>query len=245
MTSLKYHRPKTLDEALELLKSGRPLAGGTWLTPNRRGETELVDLQRLGLDTFNVTSDQLQLGAMLRLQDLVTAEKDLPQALIKACRLEAGLNLRNMATLAGSIMAGDGRSPLLVVLLALQASLKFAAIEKQSSLDDLLNDRDQAALIIEVQMARPDRLSYDQVARSPADRPIVGVCVARHGDQISASIGGYGPRPIVIASNENPEAVEQLAASVYENAQDHWASSEYRSEVAGLLTSRLIMEVMN
>jgi len=37
MAALEYHRPKTISEALSLLKQGVPLAGGTILTPNRRG----------------------------------------------------------------------------------------------------------------------------------------------------------------------------------------------------------------
>ena len=127
----------------------------------------------------------------------------------------------------------------------MEASLTFAARAVPLSLDDLLDDREMGGLLTEIQMVQPDALSYDQVARSPADRPIVGACVAKFGDRISASLGGYGPRPVLIASREAPEAVEKLAASAYEEAQDQWASGEYRSSVAGHLMRRLIREVMS
>ena len=49
MSPLQYHRPQNLEEALELLEQGVPLAGGTRLTPDLRSVKALVDLQDLDL----------------------------------------------------------------------------------------------------------------------------------------------------------------------------------------------------
>jgi CO/xanthine dehydrogenase FAD-binding subunit len=243
MSRLKYHRPKTLDETLELLKSGRPLAGGTRLVPNRRDEHELIDLQGLGLDALEVNDDHIKLGAMVRLQDLVASEASLPSALIRACRLEAGLHIRHMATVGGSLMAGDGRSPFLTTMLPMEASLAFAGQETRQSLDELLDDREAGGLLTEIRIRKPDRVVFDQVARSPADRPILCACVVKYEDQYNASLGGYGHRPLLIGFHTEAEELEGLAIAAFAEAQDQWASSEYRSHVAGRLISRLAEQV--
>jgi CO/xanthine dehydrogenase FAD-binding subunit len=243
MSKLKYHRPKTLDEALDLLADGRPLAGGTRLTPDRRAQTELVDLQDLGLDYIEEEDKHFRLGAMLRLQDLTTADIELPVALINSCRLEAGLNIRNVATVGGSIMAGDGRSPFLTVLLALEASLIFAGQDKPQSLDQLLEKRDAPELLMEIQLANAEHIAFEQVARSPADRPIVCACVARYGDGFNASLGGHGRRPIMVASRAKGAGLAELAAAAFTDAEDKWASAEYRADVASRLVDRLVGKV--
>lgn len=243
MSDLIVHRPKSIEEALELLKSGKPLAGGTRLTPGRREESELVDLQELGLDPLDIDPERIRLGSMLRLQELVEAEGGIPSALKKACRLEAGLNLRNMATVGGSVVSADGRSPLLTVLLAMQALLQFAANEEEQTLDDFLNDRRPGRLILSLELPNPEALAYEQVARSPADLPIVCACAARYSDQTCVSLGGYGPRPIMVASGEPAARAGDQSSTAYAEAGDQWASAEYRREVAGLLISRVLEEV--
>jgi len=49
MPELEYHRPKSLQQALELLSRARPLGGGTALTPRRAELDSVMDLQDLGL----------------------------------------------------------------------------------------------------------------------------------------------------------------------------------------------------
>ena len=249
MTSIEYHRPQTLDEALELLEHGVPLAGGTRLTPSLRGVGALVDLQDLDLDQIEATESTLEFGGTATLQGLVDNGSRLPEALIQAARLEAGWNIRNQATVGGTIVTGDGRSPLLTVLLALGAELELAPGGDRISLGDAF-DRGEARaggkLITAIHAANPGRLEYAQVARSPADRPQICVAVVADPSEKLARIalGGYGAHPILLPNGEGLEAKEaaHLAQTMYADAGDQWASAEYRSSAAATLVARLVKQ---
>ena len=125
-----YHRPNTLDEALALLAQPNtlPLGGGTELSHTSES-IEVVDLQALGLDTLSKSGNTLELGATLTLQALLESEH-CPAALKSALKLEAPLNIRNSATVAGTLVAGDGRSTFASVLLALDAKISVSSQAK-------------------------------------------------------------------------------------------------------------------
>lgn len=253
MSDLLYHRPTTLKEALKLLEQGMPLAGGTALIPNLEPEQAVIDLQALGLDTIKKTKKEIRAGATVTLQSLIASGADIPNALTVACHLEANLNLRNMATLGGTIMSADGRSPMMTTLLALNAEVHLEPGGDVIPLDQLLDDRIQdrfSSLIIEVAIPRDARLAYDQVSRAPMDRPIV--CAAVGGiDDLKIVLGGYGLRPQRVAGAEEAlmrgDGIDVAAAAAHEafaKADDQWASGEYRGHVAEVLIRRLLMEVM-
>jgi probable selenate reductase FAD-binding subunit len=253
MSDLQYHRPTTLKEALKLLEKGIPLAGGTALIPDLKPEQTVIDLQALGLDTIKKTKNEIRAGATVTLQTLIDSGADIPAALTAACHLEANLNLRNMATLGGTIMSADGRSPLMTSLLALNAGVHLEPGGEVISLDQLLDDRDQdrfSSLIIEVAIPSNARLAYDQVSRAPMDRPIV--CAAVGGmDDLNIVLGGYGPRPQRVAGAEEAlrrgdgiDVAATAARETYAQADDPWASGEYRGHVAEVLIRRLLAEVM-
>ncbi|HEY43007.1 MAG TPA: hypothetical protein G4O11_03395 [Anaerolineae bacterium] len=260
MCPFEYHRPKTVAEALELLDRGVPLAGGTELTPRRDEVPAVVDLQELGLDYIELRDDIFVIGAAAKLQAMVENEELLPSALREACRLEASLNLRNMATLGGTIMSADGRSPVVTVLLAMEALVVLEPGSEAVSLEELLEQRDQAnhrRLITELKLKRPEILRYEQVSRAPTDRPIVCVAVARLPSEGSEKgyrvvLGGLGSTPIRIqkaetslAEEEDINAAAEAARQAYASADDVWASGEYRSHTAGVLVKRLTTEMIS
>src|SRR5262245_55213339 len=119
-----YHRPQTLDEALTLLAQPNtiPLGGGTLLSHGPSDSVPAVALQLLGLNYLTKKGNELEMGATLTLQALLESEH-CPEPLKRALRLEAPLNIRNSATLAGALVACDGRSTLATVLLALDAKI--------------------------------------------------------------------------------------------------------------------------
>ena len=127
-----YHRPQTLDEDLTLLTQPNilPLGGGTLLSKPTTDSVEVADLQALGLDTVKKNGNNLELGATLTLQTLLESEH-CPPALKSALKLEAPLNIRNSATVAGTLIAADGRSTFASVLLAMDT--KIIVSSKQSS----------------------------------------------------------------------------------------------------------------
>lgn len=233
------------------------MSGGTTLAPRVRALASVVDLQDLGLDALEMTEKSLIAGACVTLQSLAEIEDPLLGALAHACRLEAGWNLRNAATLAGTLVSADGRSPLVTTLLALDSRVVLQPGDDEVNHDELLSGRESAELprlITTISITRPRWLAYEQVARAPADRPIV--CAAAAGiepeagpGQLRVALGGYGARPILVAvigGKVELESVAEelggLAVGAYSQADDAWASAEYRSEVAGVLVRRLIRQ---
>lgn len=255
MSPLVYHRPKTMEEAIALLEQGVPLAGGTALTPVRSRIDAAIDLQDLQLDALFEREGNVHAGASLKLQALVEAEAFIPERLKAACRLEASWNLRNMATLGGSIMTLDGRSPLLTVLLALDPTVHLEPGDELVTLDELLDMREKQPfhrLITEFRFAKPVELRYEQVSRTPADRPLVCAAVAflpgSGGDQsINVTLGGFGRRPIRVTHAEDAilqgagaDAAAKAATESYREAEDQWASAAYRAHIASVLVRRML-----
>lgn len=249
-----YYRPDTMAEALELLKKGVPLAGGTTLIKERWNVANLVDLQNLALDGLDTTGAEIKIGSMVRLQALFEAAEYIAPALRDACVHETGWNLRNMRTVGGSIMGTDGRSPFMTAFLALRPVAVLAPGDEQVTVDDLLDKRSKGMtgrLITEITISRPQTLVYKQVARSPLDRPIVACALAKFADgSYSVVLSGYGDRPIRISAAETALAAGDVAAAAeaaalaYADAADEWASAAYRAETAAVLVSRLAKEVV-
>jgi CO/xanthine dehydrogenase FAD-binding subunit len=253
MTPPEYVRPTTIPEALAALRGGTALAGGTAIARRARGTTRLVDLQSLEIDRLQVEGGHIRMGAMFRLQQLAQAE--VPAVLGEACRREAGLNLRTMASLGGTLMTCSGRSPLATALLGLHAQVRMEPGPQQWSLDELLARRGSlpdGLLVTSIVFQIPLRIAQSNVARSPADRPILCAVVARlagRAPSYGVALGGFGPRPIVIPEAELALAAGDVASAAKAartacaNAQDAWASGEYRAEVAATFIRRLAGEV--
>lgn len=252
---VSYHRPKTLSEALALLGQtdppSLPLAGGTAIKQNRMCSSALnepvavVDLQDLGLDQVTLRGSTLQIGAMVRLQALLDAP--LPQDLKRIIKLEATYNLRQMASLGGTLVAADGRSPLATAMLALDAHLNLAPGDEQVALGDLLplrHERLPGRLITHISLPGKVKLAYEYVARSPADLPIVcAAAAAWPGGRIRLALGGYGNAPSLAFDGNEALGIESASRSAYEHAADDWASAEYRAEIAAVLAKRCVQSL--
>jgi carbon-monoxide dehydrogenase medium subunit len=255
MTTPDYLRPKSLPEALRYLQTGTPLAGGTSLAPEASRHSLLVDLQDLGLNRLLFEADRCRLGATLTLQSLVDADERLPRALREAGLREAGCNLRNRATIGGTLVACTGRSPLATALLSLHAQVHQEPGPEQVGVEEVLARRGGARrgrLIIEVAFRLPERMAYAQVARSPADRPIVCAVVTKWGGRapsFGVALGGFGASPVMLVEVEqalakgDAAAAADEAARAYAQAEDSWASGEYRAHLAAVLVRRLAAEV--
>lgn len=244
---IEYHRPTTLEEALKLLArpepTSLPLAGGSALNRPDRRQVAAVDLQALGLNTYEKHGNAIELGATLTLQALYARQEALA-ALKVAIRHEAAHNLRQVATVAGTLVAADGRSPFTTALLALDAALTLQPGDETASLGDLLPLRDErlpGRLITQVSIPANARLAYEYVARTPADLPIVCVAAAQWpSGRTRLAVGGFGPAPTLAFDGTEGAGAAQAASSACSEAQDAWASAEYRQEAARVLAQRCI-----
>ena len=242
-----YHRPQTLDEALTLLTQPNtfPLGGGTLLSHGTTDSVQVVDLQALGLNSLTRNGNNLELGATLTLQALLESEH-CPAVLKSALKLEAPLNIRNAATVAGTVIACDGRSTFASVLLAMDAKITMSSqqkVEETINIGELLPLREQVRgkLITKVVIPLNVKLAFESVAKTPADKPIVCAALAQwNSGRTRLVLGGYGKSPMLAMDGTEAEGVEAAARNTYHEAKDEWASAEYRIDVAATLAKRCL-----
>jgi CO/xanthine dehydrogenase FAD-binding subunit len=245
----EYFRPQTLEDALRLLAlpNTRPLGGGTVLT-HLSGETfAVVDLQALGLDKLIKSGDHLEIGAAATLQTLLESPLA-PTALKAALKLETPLNLRNMGTVAGTLVTSDGRSPFATVMLALHARVTLLNGGSTTvSLGDFLLMRGEllrGKLITSIEIPLNTAIAFESIARTPDDKPIVCAALARWPSRRTRLvIGGWGASPVVALDGSEASGIAAAARSAAHDAVDQWASSEYRSDVAAVLAQRCLEQM--
>ncbi len=242
-----YYRPTSIADVLQLLsRQGiitAIIAGGTKIVANKNDMvTELVDLQAIGLTEVNYTGKGLFLGAMVRLQTIVDDDRT-PKLLRTAIQQEGPNTFRNAATVGGTLANAGKDSQLLAALLVFEAQVKIQTLDdtKTIPLADFLCDIPSAlngGLITSVLMETMGKTVYAQVARTPADTPIVAA-MARltNNGHIRLALSGIANTPVLVDPDNVKAAVNPT--------NDFRGSTEYRRQMAAILTKRVITEVTN
>lgn len=249
----EYHRPDKIDQALDLLNRADPhtiiLGGGLYINEVIREPIAVVDVQDLGLAEIDNRGDILHIGAAATLQSLLTSGQ-LPKPLENAVVHQESYNRRQVATLGGTIMAATGRSPVVGVLLALDAELELMGQGKKTEivkLGDFLPLRMEklgGKLIISIRIPLKLSASYQYVARSPADLPIAAAAAALWpSGRTRVILLGYGDQPLMVFDGPEQAGAEIAARDAYSEAADQWAGAEYRSEMAGVLVKRCLTQL--
>ncbi|MBV6395630.1 MAG: hypothetical protein HFACDABA_01208 [Anaerolineales bacterium] len=242
-----YHRPQTLDEALTLLAQPNtlPLGGGTLLSASKADSVSVVDLQALGLSTIAPKGNELEIGATVTLQQLFESEH-CPAALKSALKLEAPLNLRNSATVAGTLVACDGRSSFAASLLALDAKIEQAIFDHSnieyriSNIGEFLPLR-STRLITKITLPLNAAFAFEYVARTPSDKPILCAALAQWtSGRTRLAVGGWGKSPSLAMDGTESEGIETAARNACHEAADEYGSAEYRMEAAATLAGRCL-----
>lgn len=239
-----YHRPKSIDEALKLLSNSAvfPLAGGTRLSHIKDASVEVVDLQDLGLDTLKKSGNSLEIGATVTLKQLhKSGHVNAP--LKTAIEQEAPLNVRNAATVAGTLVSANGRSTFTTAMLALNAILTFnGRVDATQSLGEYLPLRHAnlpGKLITAITIPNNTELAFDIVSRTPSDKPIIcAVLAAWPSGRMRLVLGGFGSSPLLAMDGTESDDLEIAARNAFHEAADEWSSAEYRMDVAATLARR-------
>lgn len=193
---LRYHRPASLSEALELLAevgdAGKVLAGGQSLVPllsmRLAAPAHVVDVNGLpGLDAVDVRGDAVHVGALVRHRALERHEgaAGAIPLLRRAVAHVAHPTIRNRGTTVGSIVHADpsGEMPAVLTLLGGRVVVRSVAGEREIAAADLFTGPLETSL-------RHDELAVSAVFPRPGGA--TGTCVAevsrRHGDYAVAGV---------------------------------------------------------
>lgn len=256
----EYHRPTDVAAAVALLKRVKPrtvpLAGGTWLNPRIGREVEttaVVDLSGLGLTGIERDPDTLRLGSMTTLAEVAEDEHCRGLAngvLATTAKRDGAINVRNAATVGGTVVVAPADSEFILALLALAAELTVQSEQaKWWSLARLLADRSTAlegGLVTQVRVHVPLLTAggIARVTRTPSDHPIVAAVavIAEDADARRVALGGVGVRPLVVAFERLSDAEEAVAEAIRssEPYADFRGSVEYRREMGSLMARRAL-----
>ena len=234
-----YHRPASLDEALDLLSAPERVAlgGGTTLNADREpSDLEAVDLQSLGLDAITAAGDGwVRIGATATL-DAVRRCELLPDSLRELARLEQPSTLRTLATLGGLVAKASAESLLLAGLLAHDAQVELVGPASGCRLAEMLAaGLPRGSLITAVTVDPSGRTATARTGRTPADVPIVAAYGRRTDGFVAMALTGVSNHPVLVDVYDPTAGLEPTG--------DFRGSREYRLHLAGMLTARVMEEL--
>ncbi|MBI3760753.1 MAG: xanthine dehydrogenase family protein subunit M [Chloroflexi bacterium] len=275
-----YYRPKTVAEALELLrknKGARVLAGGHSLLPAMKlrvsSPSALVDIGRIkGLSGIKASKAAVKIGALTTHAAIAASD-----AVVKACPILAetagqigDTQVRNRGTIGGSLAHADPAADFPTVIVALGGTLTATGpkgdreIEADKFFKDLLTTALKPGELL-TSISIPAYGNFPGMAgaylkhRHPASSyAVVGVAamvglVGGKVARVSLVVGGATANPVhakeaekALTGQEPTEAniaaaAEHVAMAITHPMGDVYASGEYRTHLATVMSRRALM----
>jgi len=252
---LEFHRPKSLEEAVELLKqpSSVVVAGGTAFSGKPQAE-QLVDLTALNLSYVSEKEDGFHVGAATTISELEksTVAKMAGGFLHQACSLLADTPLRNMITVGGNIACRHVWAHLPPVLMALDSKVLISGKkERKANIEDVVsNGLGQGEFIREVIIPKKSgRGVFKKFALTRTDYAAVIVAVYSDESELRIAVGGLA-QPLRLKELEksgnggrvNPEQIGKAVDRITP-AFHPLLSADHRKEVLKVLLKRALQEV--
>jgi CO/xanthine dehydrogenase FAD-binding subunit len=221
MNTFAYTRPKTLQEAVDLLvehgSQARLLTGGTDLLVRiRHGHIRprlVIDLKRVADMPRGIqwSDSVVRIGALTVMTDIIQDPRMRSQfpALVEAAAVVGSVQIRNRATLAGNICnaspAADTATPLLVY--GAVVHLTGPQGERQTPLEGFFKGPGQTvlqrgeivtALHLPLPVGGTGAAFYRITRRRGVDLATVnGTCLVRTSGQTTFAFGAAAPRPFL------------------------------------------------
>lgn len=260
---LRYHRPRDVGEALDLLAEHRdrlrPLAGGQSLLPALKLRTDgvhtLLDIGRLAeLCYIAHRGDHLAVGALTKHATLATDPQVARYApmLAAAARDVGDPQVRHRGTVGGSLAQADPAADLPLAAVALDAVvvLRGASGTREVPAADFATGPgrtvcrpDELVVELRVPLPAPCAWSYRAFHRAALEWSVVAVAVS--GDRIA--LAGMGPTirrargvEAALAAGAEPAEAARRADEGCAPPSDVRASVAYRRHLIRVLTARAL-----
>jgi carbon-monoxide dehydrogenase medium subunit len=256
MKSFQVHRPKSVADAVALLKGSegaKALAGGQSLLPVMKLDmaqpSDLVLLAGLGeLRDIRVDGKNVIVGALVTHDQM--SRSDAFPALAKLAAMIGDAQVRNRGTIGGSISHADPAADYPAALLALGATVatdrrRIPAESFFTALFETALERDE--LVTAVHFPVPERCGYAKYAHRASKYAIAGVMVAKGSGGVRVGVTGAGPKAFRVPEMEAalskkwaPDALDGIAVSAADLSSDSEASAEYRAHLIGVMAKRAV-----
>ena len=260
MYDFHYHRPKTLADAVNLLKGkdeARPMSGGMTLIPTLKQRlarpSDVVDLGGIkDLAGIKVEGSNVVIGAMTRHAEVASSadvKSNIP-ALAHLANHLGDPQVRNRGTIGGSIANNDPAADYPAAVVALGATVTTNT--RKVAADDFFKGLFETALsdgelITSVSFPKADKAAYMKFPNPASRYAMVGVFVAKTGSGVRVAVTGAGPCVFRVKAMEDAlaksftsDAIKDIKIPSDGLNSDIHASAEYRAHLVGVMARRAV-----
>lgn len=263
MYDFSYHKPQDIESASSLLARNadyKPLAGGMSLIPTLKMRLArylgLIDLGAItSLQGISRSGDTLTIGAMTPHAE-VAASGEVANAIPALRVLAEGIGdplVRNRGTIGGSIANADPAADYPAGIVGLNATVitnqrEIAADAFFVSLFTTALRTDE--IITAVRFPIPRAAAYCKFPQPASRFALVGVFVAKAGDDVRVAVTGAAPCVFrfdaaeqALARRFDPSSLDGITLSPDDLNSDIHASAEYRAHAVMVMAKRAVAQL--
>lgn len=249
---LQYVKPATLEEAYTLLRKNRNhqiLGGMIWLKMQDRIIPKGIEIAHLVSDKIMEDEDGFTIGAMTSLHTLEMHKglQDWCDGLLsKACKDIVGVQLRNLATIGGSVYARFGFSDILCALLVLPCEVHLYH-QGVVSIQEFVKQGYTQDIITHLYISKKGlcHANFTCVRKSATDLSVLNVATAKYEDSLCVSVGAT-PKcaqcytfPISMKKEEVASQLQEIVV-----CEDNFrATKAYRTKLVYALVLRALQQM--
>jgi carbon-monoxide dehydrogenase medium subunit len=260
MYSFDYAKPKSLDEAVQLLaadEEGKPLAGGMTLIPVLKQRlnkpSTLVDLSGLGLTEIKREGDAVVIGAMAT-HGAIAASEVVKSAIPGLAYLASHVGdrqVRYCGTIGGSLANNDPSACYPAAALALGATIhtptrKIAAADYFQGMFTTALEPNE--LITAISFPVPQMAGYAKFPNPASRYAMAGVFVAKFADGVRVAVTGAGADGVfrhaaaeaALNASFTAEAVKDLVTDDGTLNGDIHGDTAYRAQLIRVMAGRAV-----
>ncbi|MDM8245243.1 FAD binding domain-containing protein [Collinsella tanakaei] len=254
----RYVRAANVDDALEVLrfrKGAQVMGGGIWMRLSDRTYPCVIDLSDCGLNTIEETDGEFRIGAYVTLRDLEVDERlnaATGNVLASAVHDIVGVQMRQLATVGGSVFGRFGFSDVICALLALDAEVELAEAGR-IPLAQFVDMPYELDILTHVIVRKHDyRASYQCLRKAATDFATINACAAYWDGAWHVAVGSRPAKARLLTgdalgvasaeptADELAHAIEAVRGLKY--SSNLWGSERYRRHLAGVLAARAIVD---
>ncbi len=262
----EYVNPDTVQSAYEIgqMPNSLYVSGGLMVSQIKSERLErLIDLKSLDLDYIREEEEYFKIGANTKLSSLIShpSFSSLGENFVKKSIKEIGsVQIRNMATVGGSIAFRLGWSDVITIFMTIGSQVEiYNGKFQKMDLEDFISQKIKGAIITEITVPKIEsKCVFEKFAKSNFDIATLnlGLRVSLDGNFIKEARIVAGSRPMISQRIREVEEfvtgkeidkisdeASKLIQKVIQTGTDLRASAEYRKALSGSLLSKALRRV--
>jgi CO/xanthine dehydrogenase FAD-binding subunit len=239
-----YVKVQSLEEAYTLYqkKANRIIGGMVWMRMCDYNIATAIDLSGLGLDQIEETESEFSIGCMTTLRQIELHEglnAYTQGAVCDAVKDIVGVQLRNLATVGGSLYGRYGFSDVLTVFSVLDSYVELYKGGIIPLKEYAKRDYDRDILVRLIIKKTPLKVAFECVRNTRTDFSVLNCAVAVNGKKAYIAVGARPLKAEVIEGNTSDNLPEK-AVKELKFESNMRGSEEYRKKLCQVLIKRAL-----